>query len=69
MAILISLDVVMASRKVSSKDLAETIGLSATNLSLLKQGHVKGVRFETLNALCRALDCAPGDVLKYVPDR
>lgn len=59
----------MAIRKISSKDLAEKIGVSATNLSLLKQGHVKGVRFETLDALCRALDCVPGDLLKYVPDK
>lgn len=68
MPIIVTLDVVIASRKILSKSLAEQIGLSVTNLSLLKQGHVKGVRFETLEALCKELNCQPGDLLKYVPE-
>ena len=65
MAIVVNLDVMLARRKVKSKDLAERIGISETNLSLLKQGHVKGIRFETLNAICGVLDCQPGDLLEY----
>ncbi len=65
MAIIVNLDVMLARRKMKSKDLADTIGISETNLSLLKQGHVKGVRFETLNAICRELECQPGDLLEY----
>lgn len=68
MAIVVNLDVVLARRKMRSKDLAAAIGISETNLSLLKQGHVKGVRFETLDAICRVLDCQPGDLLEYRPD-
>lgn len=68
MAIVVNLDVMLARRKMRSKDLAEAIGLSETNLSLLKQGHVKGVRFATLDAICRALDCTPGDLLEYRPE-
>jgi putative transcriptional regulator len=69
MPIIVNLDVVLAQRKVKSKDLAEAIGISETNLSLLKQGHVKGVRFATLEAICRALGCQPGDLLAYREDR
>lgn len=65
MAIVVNLDVMLARRKMRSKDLADAIGLSETNLSLLKQGHVKGVRFHTLEAICRVLDCQPGDLLEY----
>jgi putative transcriptional regulator len=65
MPIIVSLDVVLAQRKMKSKDLAEAIGISETNLSLLKQGHVKGVRFATLEAICRELGCQPGDLLAY----
>ncbi|PNS07743.1 helix-turn-helix domain-containing protein [Solilutibacter silvestris] len=65
MTIVVNLDVMLARRKTKSKDLAERIGISETNLSLLKQSHVKGVRFETLNAICRELDCQPGDLLEY----
>lgn len=65
MPIVVNLDVMLARRKMKSKDLAEAIGLSETNLSLLKQGHVKGVRFHTLEAICRVLDCQPGDLLEY----
>ncbi len=65
MAIVVNVDVMLARRKMKSKDLADAIGLSETNLSLLKQGHVKGVRFNTLEAICKALDCQPGDLLEY----
>jgi putative transcriptional regulator len=68
MAIVVNLDVVLAQRKMRSKDLAEAIGISETNLSLLKQGHVKGVRFATLDAICRVLACTPGELLEYRPD-
>ncbi len=65
MPIIVNLDVMLARRKMKSKELAEAIGLSETNLSLLKQGHVKGVRFATLEAICRVLECQPGDLLEY----
>jgi len=65
MAIVVNLDVMLAKRKMKSKDLADAIGISETNLSLLKQGRVKGVRFNTLEAICKALDCHPGDLLEY----
>ena len=65
MAIVVNLDVMLAKRKVKSKDLADAVGISETNLSLLKQGRVKGVRFNTLEAICKALDCQPGDLLEY----
>lgn len=68
MPIVVNVDVMLARRKMKSKTLADAIGLSETNLSLLKQGHVKGVRFATLEAICRALDCQPGDLLEYRPD-
>ena len=65
MAIIVNLDVMLAKRKMKSKDLADVVGISETNLSLLKQGHVKGVRFGTLEAICRVLECQPGDLLEY----
>jgi putative transcriptional regulator len=65
MAIVTNLDVMMAKRKISLKDLAERVGISVTNLSLLKTGKVKGVRYATLEALCRELDCQPGDIFEY----
>ena len=68
MAIVVNLDVMLARRKMKSKDLADAIGISETNLSLLKQGHVKGVRFGTLEAICRVLECQPGDLLEYQPE-
>ena len=68
MAIEIALTVVLAQRKVKSKDLAAAIGITEQNLSLLKQGKVKGFRLATLDAICRHLDCSPGDLLVYVPD-
>ena len=65
MAIIINLDVMLAKRKVRSKDLAQRIGITEANLSLLKSGKVKGVRFETLENICAALQCQPGDILEY----
>ena len=65
MAIIVNLDVMLAKRKMKSKDLADAVRISETNLSLLKQGRVKGVRFNTLDAICKALDCQPGDLLEY----
>ena len=68
MAIIVRLDVMLALRKRRSKDLAEAIGITEANLSLLKSGRVKGVRFETLEAICRELDCQPGELLEYAPE-
>ena len=68
MPIIVRLDVMMAKRKIRSNVLARAIGLTEANLSLLKSGKVKGVRFETLDKICRALDCQPGDLLEYRPD-
>ena len=68
MPIIVNLDVMLARRKMKSKELADAIGISETNLSLLKQGHVKGVRFGTLEAICRVLECQPGDLLEYRPE-
>ncbi|HEY4944126.1 MAG TPA: helix-turn-helix transcriptional regulator [Rhizomicrobium sp.] len=65
MAIVVNLDVMLARRKLRSKELAETIGITEANLSLLKSGKVKGVRFETLEKICAALECQPGDLLEY----
>ena len=65
MAIVVNIDVMLAKRKMSVTALAEAVGISLTNLSLLKTGKVKGVRFATLDAICAALDCQPGDVLEY----
>lgn len=66
--IVLRLDRVLADRKIRSKDLAERIGLSETNLSRIKTGRVVAVRFSTLDALCRELNCKPGDILDYEPD-
>ncbi|MFT6700234.1 MAG: putative transcriptional regulator [Pseudomonadales bacterium] len=66
--IIVNLDVVLAQRKVSSKTLASAIGITEANLSLLKRGKVKGVRFETLAAICSYLNCQPGEILAYNPD-
>lgn len=65
MPIAIKLDVMLATRKMKSKDLAQMIGITEQNLSLLKQGKVKGIRLATLEAICAALDCQPGDLLHY----
>jgi len=66
MPIIINIDVMLAKRKIKSKDLAEEIGITPANLSILKNGKAKGVRFETLEAICKALDCKPGDIIDYV---
>ena len=68
MAIEIRLDVMLAKRKMSLTELANRIGISVTNLSLLKTGKVKGIRFSTLDAICRELDCQPADILEYLPE-
>ena len=68
MAIVVRLDVMLALRKAKSKDLAAYVGITETNLSLLKSGRVKGLRFETLDAICRYLECQPGDILVHEPD-
>lgn len=68
MSIIVNIDVMLALRKMSSGELAEKVGISATNLSILKTGKAKAIRFSTLEALCRALDCQPGDMLEYTPD-
>lgn len=68
MSIVVNIDVMLALRKMSSGELAEKVGISATNLSILKTGKTKAIRFSTLDALCRALDCQPGDILEYTPD-
>lgn len=68
MKIIIRIDVMLARRKMLLKDLAEEVGISVTNLSLLKTGKAKGVRFETLASICNALDCQPGDLLEYAEE-
>ena len=67
-AIEVRLDVMLALRKMTLTELSERVGISVTNLSLLKTGKVKGIRFTTLDAICRELDCQPGEVLEYLPD-
>ena len=69
MAIRVNLDVMMAKRKISLGELAEKVGITQANLSILKTGKAKAVRFSTLEAICRALDCQPGDILEYAPDK
>jgi putative transcriptional regulator len=68
MPIVVSLDVMMARRKMSLNELASRVDLTLANLSILKNGHAKAIRFSTLEALCRALDCQPGDLLAYEPE-
>ncbi|MFS4579757.1 helix-turn-helix domain-containing protein [Phaeobacter sp. C3_T13_0] len=68
MTIQVNLDLMLVKRKTSSRELAAAIGLSETNLSLIKSGKIKGVRFSTLNAICTYLDCQPGDLLSFEPD-
>lgn len=68
MSIIVNVDVMMAKRKMSSQELAEKIGITAANLSVLKTGKAKAVRFSTLEAICKALNCQPGDVLEYRED-
>ena len=68
MPIVVRLDVVMALRKMRGTELAERVGVTQANLSKLKTGRVKAIRFSTLEALCRELDCQPGDLLEYAPE-
>lgn len=68
MAIIINLDVMLAKRKMASKDLARAVGITAQNLSILKTGRAKAIRFSTLEAICSELDCQPGDILEYRKD-
>jgi len=68
MPIIVNLDVVLARRKMRSKELAERIGITEQNVSLLKSGKVKGVRFDTLDRICEVLDCQPGEILEWRPD-
>ena len=68
MSIEVNLDVMLAKRKMTMTELSEKIGITMANLSILKTGKAKAVRFSTLDAICRALDCQPGDILSYTPE-
>jgi putative transcriptional regulator len=68
MAIIVNLDVMLAKRKMRSNELAEIIDITPANLSILKSGKAKAVRFSTLEAICKALDCQPADILEYIED-
>lgn len=68
MGIIVNLDVAMAKKKMSLTELSEKVGISMTNLSLLKNGKVKGIRFDTLESICRTLHCKPGDILDFDED-
>lgn len=68
MSIIVNLDVMMAKRKISSGELADRLGISRANLSILKTGKAKAVRFSTLEAICQILDCQPGDILEFRPE-
>ncbi len=68
MPIIVNVDVMLAKRKMQSKDLAEKLGITQANLSILKTGKAKGIRFDTLEAICRILNCQPADVLEYVAE-
>ncbi len=68
MSIIVTLDVMLARRKMKARDLAEKVGITEQNLSLLRTGKVKGVRFSTLEKICEALECKPGDILDYESD-
>ncbi|MBS1730471.1 MAG: helix-turn-helix transcriptional regulator [Bacteroidetes bacterium] len=69
MAIIVNLDVMMARRKMSLNELSEKVGLTLSNLSILKTGKAKAIRFSTLETICKVLDCQPGDILEYVNDQ
>ena len=69
MAIIVNLDVMMAKRKISLNELSEKVELTLANLSILKTGKAKAIRFSTLSAICEALDCQPGDILEYTADK
>lgn len=66
--IIVNLDVMLAKRKMSLTELSEAVGLTLANLSVLKTGKARAIRFSTLDAICKALDCQPGDILEFVPD-
>ncbi len=68
MSIIINLDVMLAKRKLQSGELADKIGITPANLSILKTGKAKAIRFSTLEAICKELNCQPGDILEYLPD-
>lgn len=68
MAIVVNVDVMLAKRKMQSKDLAQSIGITFANFSILKTGKARAIRFSTLEAICKELECQPGDILEYVPD-
>lgn len=68
MAIIINIDVMLAKRKMSVTELTEKVGITMANLSILKNGKAKAIRFSTLEAICKALDCQPGDILEYQED-
>lgn len=68
MPIIVNLDVMMAKRKISLNELSEKVDLTLSNLSILKTGKAKAIRFSTLEAICKAIDCQPGDILEYVSD-
>ncbi len=68
MAIIVNLDVMMAKRKISLNELSERVDLTLSNLSILKTGKAKAIRFSTLEAICKALDCQPADILEYISD-
>lgn len=69
MAIIVNLDVLMAKRKMSLNELSDKVGLTLSNLSILKTGKAKAIRFSTLESICNVLECQPGDILEYVNDR
>ena len=69
MPIIVNLDVMLAKRKMSSGELAEKVGITQANLSILKTGKAKAVRFSTLESICEALSCQPGDILEFVPEK
>ncbi len=69
MAIIVNLDVVMAKRKMSLNELSDKVGLTLSNLSILKTGKAKAIRFSTLETICKVLDCQPGDILEYATDK
>ena len=68
MAIIVNLDVMLAKRKMQSQELADKIGITTANLSILKTGKAKAIRFSTLEAICKELHCQPGDILEFIPD-
>ena len=69
MSIIVNLDVIMAKRKISSQELSVKIGISQANLSILKTGKARAIRFSTLEAICRVLDCQPGDILEFKDEK